>query len=148
MPTRMLVTAALVLGLVPALALASQSTMSPVVSAKMTGAAEAPAKGEENGSGIAVIHFNASKGTVCWQFKQVKHVTSPSAAHIHKGAKGKAGPVFIPLGGKYKAKGCTKATRKAIEAVETRPGRYYVNIHNGEYPNGAIRGQLVAGMVK
>ncbi len=148
MRTRILVLAALALGVVPALALAGQAKMSPVVSAKMTGSQETPKKGEAGASAIAVIHLDAKKGSVCWQFKNQKKVVGPLAAHIHKGAKGKAGPVFIALGAKYKAKGCTKSTAKNIEAVESKPNAYYVNIHNKEYGDGTVRGQLAAGMVK
>ena len=142
MKLRISVAAALAVAIVP---LTASAAMSPIVSAKLSGKQEAPKKGEENGSGLAVVNLNAAKGTVCWQFKNVKGVAKPSAAHIHKGAKGKAGPVFVPLGGVYKAKGCTTAPKKAITAIETSPGKYYVNIHNAEYPDGAIRGQLVTG---
>ncbi len=145
MRTRILVLAAVVLGVAPMLALAG---MSPVVSAKMTGSQETPKKGEAGGSGIAVVNLDAKKGSVCWQFKNLKKVSGPQAAHIHTGAKGKAGPVFIALGAKYKAKGCTKSTAKNIEAVESKPNAYYVNIHNKEYGDGVVRGQLAAGMVK
>jgi len=60
---------------------------------------------------------------------------------------GKAGPIVVALGGHYKAKGCTSAPKKTIEAIESNPNAYYVNVHTAKYPNGAIRGQLVAGMV-
>ena len=126
-------------------AVAANAAMSPVVSAKLTGGAESP-KGPANGSGLAVIRLNAAKGSVCWQFSKLKGVTSPNAAHIHKGGKGVSGPVFIPLGGKFAMKGCTTASKASITAVETKPGAYYVNVHNAKYPNGAVRGQLVAGM--
>ena len=139
--------AVLVAASVPVLALTASAAMSPVVSAKLTGKAEAPKKGEEAGSGLAVIHLNANKGTVCWSFKNVEGVVKPTAAHIHKAPKGKAGPVVVPLGGTYKANGCTKASKKTITAIESKPNAFYVNIHNKEYPDGAIRGQLVAGMV-
>jgi CHRD domain len=123
-------------------AVAATAAMSPVVSAKMTGGGESP-KGPAGASGLAVIHLNAAKGTVCWQFKNVKGVTGPNASHIHKGGKGVSGPVFIPLGAKFALKGCTTASKSSITAVESKPGAYYVNIHNAKYPNGAIRGQLV-----
>jgi hypothetical protein len=116
------------------------------VSAKLKGANEVPAKGDPDGTGFVVVTFNANKGTACWKFKGVAKIGTPAAAHIHKGRKGTAGGVVIPLGAAYKAKGCQKAAKSLIEAIETNPNRYYVNIHNAKYPGGALRGQLVAGM--
>ena len=131
---------------VASFAMAASAAMSPVVSAKLTPGAEKPA-GPSGASGIAVIHLNSAKGTVCWTFSKIKGVPSPTASHIHKGGKGVEGPVFIPLGAKYAAKGCTTSSKANIQAVESNPSGYYVNIHNAKYPNGAIRGQLVAGML-
>ena len=130
----------------PALALAGGQAMSPVVSAKLKGANEVPAKGDPDGTGFVVVEFKAAKGQACWKFKGVKGIGTPVAAHIHKGRKGQAGPVAIAFGAAYKATGCVKAPGATIEAVETNPNRYYVNIHNARYPGGALRGQLVAGM--
>jgi hypothetical protein len=131
---------------VPAFALASGQAMSPVVSAKLKGSNEVPAKGDPNGTGFVVVTFNANKGTACWKFKGVAKIGAPTAAHIHKGRKGVAGGVAIPFGAAYKASGCSKASKATIEAIETNPNRYYVNIHNAQYPDGALRGQLVVGM--
>ena len=135
--------AALVL---PALALAGGQSMSPVVSAKLKGSNEAPVKGDLNGKGLAVIHFNGAKGTTCWDFKGVSGIAKPTAAHIHKGKKGASGPIVIAFGTSYKASGCVKSAKSTIEKIETNPNAYYVNIHNARYPAGALRGQLVAGM--
>ncbi len=120
--------------------------MSPIVSAQLKGANETPVKGDPNGTGFVVVTFKAARGQACWQFKNVTQIGAPSAAHIHKGRKGVAGPVVIPFGAGYLAKGCQKAAKSVIEAIETNPNRYYVNIHNARYPGGALRGQLVAGM--
>ena len=136
------VAAALVL---PALALAVGQAMSPVVSAKLKGANEI-AKGDPDGTGFVVVTFNGAKGTACWKFKGVTKIGKPTAAHIHKGRKGVAGKIVIPLGAAYAASGCQKASKKLIEAIETNPNNYYVNIHNARYKDGALRGQLVAGM--
>ncbi|SRR5712691_10652751 len=142
---RTLLALALVALVVPALALAAGSSMSPVVSAKMKGANEVP-KGDPDGKGLAVVHLSTSKGTVCWSFKGVTGIAKPTQAHIHVGKKGVSGNVVVPLGGAYKASGCIKAAKSLIEKIETNPNGYYVNIHNAKYPAGAIRGQLVAGM--
>jgi hypothetical protein len=142
---KLLPTAMLALAAVVFLTTAS-AAMSPVVSAKLSGKNEAPAKGDPNGVGLVILHLNAKKGTACWEFKGVRRIATPQAAHIHKGRKGKAGPVSVPLGAKYRAKGCQKTSKRTIEAIETRPNNFYVNIHNAPYPNGALRGQLVVGM--
>lgn len=143
---RLLVIAALVALALPVLALASEQSMSPVVSAKLKGVSEAGVKGDPNGSGFVVVHLSTAKGTACWQFTNVKNIAKPNAAHIHRGAKGVSGPVVIAFGTSYKAKGCAKAAKSLIEKIETKPNAYYVNIHNAKYPAGAIRGQLVVGM--
>ena len=145
---RLLVTAtALALAVVPAVALGSSTSMSPVVSAKLLGKNEVP-KGSPTGSGIVTLHLSTAKGTVCWTFAKVKGIGTPQVAHIHKGKARTSGPIFVPLGGRYKAKGCTKAPKSSIGAVEEHPNSYYVNVHTKKYPNGAIRGQLVAGMIE
>jgi CHRD domain len=127
--------------LVPAIALGSSTK---TVSAKLIGKAEKPA-GDPNGSGFVVIKLNEDTGRVCWTFSKVKNIGTPQAAHIHKGKAGRSGPVWIPLGGAYKAKGCVKATKHQVDEVLEYPNRYYVNVHNAKFPNGAIRGQLTAG---
>jgi CHRD domain-containing protein len=143
---RVLLISALVALALPVLALAASRSMSPVVSAKLKGSNEAPVKGDPNGSGLVVLHLSTTKRTACWQFSRVARIDKPTQAHIHKGRKGRSGPVVIPLGASYKVKGCAKASRSLIEAIETNPNRYYVNIHTVKYPGGAIRGSLVVGM--
>ena len=105
----------------------------------MTGAAETPA-GDPDGRGTAEIKIAGSQ--VCWQFK-LSRIAAPSAAHIHRGAAGAAGPIVVPLGGAYKSKGCIAAPSAAIaRQIAARPSAYYVNVHNAKYPGGALRGQL------
>jgi hypothetical protein len=147
MRLRLLVTVLAALAL-PAVALATPSAgaaMSPVVSATLRGANEVP-KGAPGGSGLVVLHLDGAKGTVCWAFTELAKIGPAQAAHIHKGTKGKAGPIVVPLGGAYKAKGCTKAAATLIGTIEEHPSAYYVNVHTATYPNGAIRGNLAAGM--
>ena len=38
--------------------------------------------------------------------------------------------------------GCVEVDRDLAEAIAADPRGYYVNVHNAEFPGGAIRGQL------
>jgi hypothetical protein len=143
MRIKMFLACAVVAGALPALAIAS---MHPELGAKLTGKVEVP-KGSPTGHGIVNLTLNAAKGTVCWTFAGIAGIDKPTAAHIHKAPPGKAGPIVVPLGGAYKAKDCTTAAKKLVDAIEASPNAYYVNVHTAKYPAGAIRGQLVAGMV-
>ena len=101
MQPRFLTAAIVIAAAIPAAALAAHTAMSPVESAKLTGKAEVP-KGSSSGSGIVVLHLDAKKGTVCWVFEKVAKIDKPTAAHIHKGKAGVAGPVAVALGAAYK----------------------------------------------
>ncbi len=146
MKIRTLVALSVAAGAVAVLALTAQAAMSPVLSTKLVGKVEVP-KGSPTGSGIVVLHLNAAKQMVCWTFEKVRGIDTPLAAHIHKAPVGKAGPVVVPFGSAYKAKGCTTAPKTLVAAIEEHPNAYYVNVHTKKYPAGAIRGQLVVGMV-
>jgi CHRD domain len=106
--------------------------------ATLTGKAETP-KGDPNGAGTAEIKITGRR--VCWEIK-VARVQTIVAAHIHKGRPGTAGPVVVPFGKVFKAKGCTTTTAALAAAIERTPSAYYVNVHNAKYPGGALRGQL------
>ncbi|MCC7448595.1 MAG: CHRD domain-containing protein, partial [Anaerolineae bacterium] len=65
----------------------------------LSGAQEAPAPGDPNGSGSALILINAQTNTVCYDFSRTSDITLPAtASHIHQAAPGQAGPVVVPFG--------------------------------------------------
>ena len=70
--------------------------------ATLLGKSETP-KGDPDGRGTAEVKITGRK--VCWEIK-VSGVQTIVAAHIHKGGPGVAGPVVVPFGKVYKAKGC------------------------------------------
>ena len=74
--------------------------------ATLTGKAETP-KGDPDGSGTAEVKITGRQ--VCWEIKVVR-VQTIKAAHIHKGRPGVEGPVVVPFGTTFKAKGCTTTT--------------------------------------
>jgi hypothetical protein len=79
----------------------------------------------------------------------VKDIGNPTAAHIHRGGKNRNGPIVITLrhptsGDPGSSSGCVTIKARLARAIRRRPGRFYVNVHNREYPDGAARGQLFA----
>jgi CHRD domain len=127
---------------VPAVALGS-STKTLEFEAYLTGKNEVPS-GAAKGAGTVNLKITGSK--VCWKFTKLKGFGTPLVAHIHKGKAGKSGPVYIPLGGAFKASGCFKAPASSpTAAIAKNPKGFYVNIHTKQFPNGAVRGQLHAG---
>lgn len=115
------------------------------LTAPLTGAAEAPGPGDPDGAGSAVITLNQGQGEVCWEIS-VSGITLPAtAAHIHAAPAGIPGPVVVPLSAPDASgfsSGCTSAHPGLIKAIRHDPAAYYVNVHNAEFPAGAVRGQL------
>jgi hypothetical protein len=69
-----------------------------------------------------------------------------SAAHIHTGAVGINGPVIIPFAGFPASSNGTYSNTFTVPAAEIAnfmAGNTYINIHNGGFPGGEIRGQVV-----
>jgi hypothetical protein len=132
----LLTTAAAIL-VIASVALAASKS----ITVSMNGKSESP-KGSPTGKGSATISLNSSKGRVCFKLSW-SGIGKPTAAHIHKGNKGKAGPVVVPLfGGTAKHSGCVSASKSLVGAIIKKPGAYYVNVHTAKFPGGAVRGQL------
>ena len=109
----------------------------------MTGAAEVPISGDPDGSGTATITLNPGQGEVCWELT-VSGIAPTFAAHIHAAPAGVPGPVVVPLSPPTSgsSSGCISADRDLIKAIIQNPEQYYVNVHNADFPGGALRGQL------
>ena len=109
----------------------------------LTGAAEVPGPGDPDGSGTASITLNSGQSLICYSL-EVSGIAPATAAHIHLGTADVAGPVVIglipPTSGS--SSGCADASQELIKAIQQNPSNYYVNVHNIEYPAGALRGQL------
>jgi CHRD domain len=112
--------------------------------ATLRGANERPTAAASN-RGKVELRLNGKTGRVCWEFKLAKIDGKPNQAHIHKGRKGVAGNVVVPLGANYKRQGCTTAPKALVKSILKKPAAYYVNVHNAKHPAGAMRGQLARG---
>ncbi|MGK2948497.1 MAG: CHRD domain-containing protein [Acidimicrobiales bacterium] len=114
-----------------------------------------------DGAGGFVIEDNAD--TLCYIIEVDKisgtenNPGAPFMAHIHEGQPGENGPVVVslafPTGGE--AADCISEDRvnpttnaplfadgQTAQEILANPDNYYVNVHNEEYPSGAVRGQL------
>lgn len=111
--------------------------------ASLTGAAEVPGPGDEDGTGAATVTIDKEKGQVCYTLS-VSGIDAATMAHIHDGAAGAAGPPVVTLDAPANgaSEGCKAATPEVLDAIATAPQGYYVNVHNAAFPKGAVRGQL------
>lgn len=114
--------------------------------AGLDGNDEVPEKGDPNGTGAADLRVKTTKRKLCFEIV-FERIEAPTAGHIHEGDEGVAGGVVITLfedeaGATSPVAGCVKAKRSLLREIKRGPARYYVNLHNAEYPAGAIRGQL------
>src|SRR6185369_128286 len=109
----------------------------------LTGAAEVPGPGDPDGTGTATITLNPGKSQVCYELTVTKIVPA-NGAHLHIGAVDKAGPPIVTLAPPTSgsSKECAPLEREKIMDIIKNPTNYYVNVHNAEFPNGALRGQL------
>jgi hypothetical protein len=113
--------------------------------ATLTGAAEVPA-GDPDGSGMATFTVNPGQRRICYTV-MVSGIATPTAAHIHIGAAGTAPPnnIVVPLEAPADgdADACADVSRELALAILKDPSNYYINVHNADYPTGALRGQLM-----
>jgi len=109
----------------------------------LTGPAEVPGPGDPDGAGTAKIVVNHGQARVCYDLV-VSNIVAATAAHIHRGAPDVAGPVVVPLGAPSDgdSSGCVDIDKALAKEILKYPARFYVNVHNADFPAGAIRGQL------
>ena len=115
--------------------------------ASMTGIQEVPGPGDGDGYGTAEIRVVPAQGQVCWDV-YARAIDSATAAHIHRGAEGVAGPVVLMLGApdaSGHSQGCATVDVALAREIASQGYQFYVNVHTGPFPNGAIRGQLRGG---
>jgi hypothetical protein len=86
----------------------------------------------------------SGKTTLAWKLTFGGLTGKALAAHVHIGARGKAGPVAVPLCGPCRTGAHGKATLKASTVNAFTSGRAYVNVHTARNQAGEIRGQVPA----
>ena len=139
----------------------------PVLEAELDGREEVAAQGDKkpgdrDARGRAYvfgIDNDPNRATLCYVLTDFRNLAeleqAPGggrAAHIHKGKRGENGPVVVNLawpqdgqaGDCFATSVAGKFTDPSITpaVILANPQDYYVNVHNSEFPGGAVRGQL------
>jgi hypothetical protein len=109
--------------------------------------------GDRDGRGKAEFTFDTDEGTLCYEL-EVEGIAEPvepapglGSAHIHLVA---TGGIAVDLeadfdpdkSDEFKASGCVEVDSALLQAILQNPDQYYVNIHNVEFPGGALSGLL------
>ena len=136
-----LVLAVVLIAAVPVVASESGADARATLEASLTGEKEVPGPGDPNGRGDAEVKVHKAK--VCYEL-EVERIKPANAAHIHRGGPSVAGPVVVELKAPTdgSSEGCKAISKKLSKKLREHPWRYYVNVHNDPYPDGAVRGQL------
>jgi len=102
---------------------------------ELTGAQDNQTTSSE-GVGIAALY-----GSALWS--AIYHnVANPTAAHIHTGAVGVAGPVTFPYADATTEPISQNFTASAQQISDFVGGLDYFNVHTAAAPGGLIRGQI------
>lgn len=132
-------------------------------SASLSGKDEVPAT-QSTATGLAKFQTDEN-GTQVSYWLNVTGLGEITGAHIHNGSAGQNGDVVVTLSGPKSAANAqspvisltgniTKdklqgplASKELSELVSLMSdGTVYVNVHTGEFQNGAVRGQIASGL--
>ncbi len=107
-----------------------------------------PAVGDPDGTGISTVAVSTAARRACVEI-DVEGIALPAAAaHIHQAPVGVNGAIVVPLtapGADGISRGCARGLDPALaDALAADPAGFYVNVHTGDFPNGAVRGQLAS----
>lgn len=134
----------MLLGAIALLATLFVPTASAETPTNATATLGASQTGDPDGTGTVMVQLNGTTGEVCFMMA-VANISAPTVAHIHAGTAGTTGGVVVdfdvPTNG---LAGCVMAAAADVAAIIAAPGDYYVNIHNMDYPAGALRAQIDA----
>lgn len=112
-----------------------------------------PGAGDADGRGVFVA-LAINDNTLCYVLT-ARNIATPVASHLHMAPAGTNGPIVVNLTPPVNGisfdcisegeivNGVPAFPGTTVEAIVANPAGFYANIHTGEFPAGAIRGQLV-----
>ena len=117
--------------------------------AVLSGPDESPA-GDADGQGVASVMLGVSGKFVSPFSRAIDRYADP-CAYSRRNAGVASGPIRVTLttpaatgvAGTFSSSGCVAGQDTAVLArLRAIPSNFYINVHNGPFPGGAIRGQL------
>ncbi|WP_298173193.1 CHRD domain-containing protein [Novosphingobium sp.] len=127
-----------------ALAPVAASAETVVLTANLSGANEVGG-GAPEGNGAFRVEINTDTGDFCYTLYGEK-IAAPTMAHVHTGAADANGAPVITMDVTGKGSDmCIAVEPDKLKPIIANPAGYYVNIHNADFPGGAVRGQLAKG---
>ena len=107
------------------------------VSVALTGAANV------NGSGVFKFRVNKQERQLCYELS-TSNLSAATAATVTLGDTASNATVIISLDPPRNghSQGCVSSEADILADIAAHGSRYYVNVMNAEFPNGAIRGEL------
>ena len=113
--------------------------------ADLTAAQETPPT-DSTGTGSLDATYDTSTKTLTWTVTYDGLTGDVTAAHFHgPAAIGAKAPPVVPIEAPYTSPIKGSATLTDAQATDLQAGMWYFNLHTAKYPDGEIRGQVVAG---
>jgi hypothetical protein len=100
--------------------------------------------GDPQASGSVKLSIMPAERQICYDFS-LRGVDSPLMAHVHHGRPLHNGPPIVSLftGPGAPVRGCATANTGQLADMIADPSNYYVTLATTEFPDGALRGQLI-----
>ena len=108
-----------------------------VLNVSMTGIQEVPGPGDPDGNGTAEVRVDARRRARSAGTSMRAASTPATAAHIHRGAAGVAGPPVVTLttpDAAGRSQGCAAVDPSWRARWRLRSHEFYVNVHNAAAP--------------
>jgi hypothetical protein len=140
---KFLITGAAAVAMLGTTAVVAQENSGKRFTVTLEGEAEVPVMGDPDGTGQATIRINPGQGQLCYTLR-VSGIARATGAHVHEAPAGSPGPIVVHLMAPSNgmSQGCINIGKEQAMEILRDPQDYYVNVHNTEYPGGALRGQL------
>lgn len=133
------VATAMLMATVPPEAAAQADTLR--FGARLSGMFE-PGGGDSDGFGSFLMEIDSANGRACYTLV-TRRIGLASSAAIHSRADSTAGAPLLPLDITGPVNDtCTRLSPEQVRAVIADPRSYQVSVRNGQFPHGALRGQL------